>query len=126
MHATLSSSADRIGRARFSDWPLALKSIIGFWFVYALTVAARALMGTDPLTVLFNKFIVISIGILLTGLVYVVISFFAEGGSIKKKAIVAGLASVVASWGMAGAFIGIEDLMREPRRSSATSRAKAS
>jgi len=115
MHATLSSSADRIGRARFSDWPLALKSILGFWFVYALTVAARALMGTDPLTVLFNKLIVISIGILLTGLIYVLIAVFADNAGIKKKAIVAGLASVIASWGMAAAFIGIEDLMREPK-----------
>ena len=55
----LSRSADRIERTRFSDWPLALKSILGFWFVYALTVAARALMGTDPLTTLLNKLIVI-------------------------------------------------------------------
>jgi two-component system LytT family sensor kinase len=25
-------------RTRFSDWPLALKSILGFWCFYALTV----------------------------------------------------------------------------------------
>jgi two-component system LytT family sensor kinase len=115
MLAIHSTSADDIERGRFSDWPLALKSILGFWFVYALTVAARALMGTDALTVLFNKLIVIGIGILLTALIYLAIAVFAEGGSIKKKAIVAGLASVVASWGMAGAFISIEDLMREPK-----------
>ena len=27
-------------RTRFSDWPLAVKSILGFWFFYALTVVA--------------------------------------------------------------------------------------
>ena len=38
--------------ARFGDWPLALKSILGFWLFYALTVVARAFLGTDPLTML--------------------------------------------------------------------------
>jgi len=28
-------------KTRFSDWPLALKSILGFWLFYALTVVAR-------------------------------------------------------------------------------------
>jgi two-component system, LytTR family, sensor kinase len=115
MHALTISSADRIERGRFSDWPLALKSILGFWFVYALTVAARALMGTDPVTILFNKLISISIGIVLTGLIYVAITTLAAEASIRRKAIVAGLASFVASWGMAGSFIAIEDLMREPK-----------
>ena len=69
MLAISTHSADRIDRCRFSDWPLALKSILGFWFVYALTVAARALMGTDPITILLNKLLFISIGIVLTGLI---------------------------------------------------------
>ena len=115
MHALTISPADRIERGRFSDWPLALKSILGFWFVYALTVAARALMGTDPVTILFNKLISISIGIALTGLIYVAIASLAGNSGIRKKAIVAGIASFVASWGMAGSFIAIEDLMREPK-----------
>ncbi len=50
MHAPLSSSADRLARGRFSDWPLALKSILGFWFFYALTIVARAFLGSDPMT----------------------------------------------------------------------------
>ena len=36
-------------RTRFSDWPLAVKSILGFWFFYALTVVARAFLGHRPL-----------------------------------------------------------------------------
>ena len=115
MHTLAISPADRVERGRFSDWPLALKSILGFWFVYALTVAARALMGTDPVTILFNKLISISIGIILTGLIYAAIASLAGSAGIRKKAIVAGLASFVASWGMAGSFIAIEDVMREPK-----------
>jgi len=115
MLATSPYSTDRIERSRFSDWPLAIKSILGFWFVYALTVAARALMGTDPLTTLLNKLIVISIGIVLTGLVYVALANFAPGASTRRKVVVAALASFVASWGMAGSFIAIEDMMREPK-----------
>ena len=30
-------------RTRFADWPFAVKSILGFWFFYALTVVARLL-----------------------------------------------------------------------------------
>ncbi|QNP42964.1 histidine kinase [Sphingomonas daechungensis] len=115
MQAFSPSPADDIEQGRFSDWPLALKSILGFWFVYALTVAARALMGTDAFTVLFNKLIIIGIGILLTGLIYVLIATFAGTSNIRRKAIVAGIASALASIGMAGAFIAIEDLMREPK-----------
>ena len=44
-------------RTRFSDWPLAVKSILGFWFFYALTVVARAFLGTDPWTTLENKLV---------------------------------------------------------------------
>ena len=42
-------------RSRFDDWPLALKSILAFWLFYSVTVAARALLGSDPLTVVQNK-----------------------------------------------------------------------
>ena len=61
-------------RTRFSDWPLAVKSILGFWFFYALTVVARAFLGTDPWTTLENKLVVIGIGIVLTGLIYLAIA----------------------------------------------------
>ena len=37
---------------RFGDWPFALKSILGFWLFYALTVVARAFLGSDPWTTL--------------------------------------------------------------------------
>jgi two-component system, LytTR family, sensor kinase len=100
---------------RFVDWPLALKSILGFWLVYALTVAARALLGSDPGTVLQNKLIIIGVGIVITGLVYLAIAGFGRGGGIRRKAIIAGLASVVAASGMAAVLVGTEDRMRESK-----------
>jgi hypothetical protein len=111
----MTRTADRLAPGRFSDWPLALKSILGFWLFYALTVAVRAFMGADALTMLVNKLIVVLIGVALTGLVYAAIATFAARASIRKKAIVAALASFAASCAMAGAFLIIEDMMREPK-----------
>src|SRR3954447_15787521 len=74
-------------RTRFSDWPLALKSILGFWLFYALTVVARAFLGSDPLTTLLNKLIVIGLGIILTGLIYLAIAGFGAHGGMRRRAI---------------------------------------
>jgi two-component system LytT family sensor kinase len=102
-------------RTRFGDWPLALKSILGFWLFYALTIVARAYLGTDPLTMLINKMLIVLIGVVLTGCVYLVVAGLTPGASIRKKAIVAALVSFVASWGMAGSFFVTENIMREPK-----------
>jgi two-component sensor histidine kinase len=102
-------------RTRFSDWPLAIKSILGFWLFYALTVVARAFLGTDPWTVLENKLVVVGVGIALTSLIYVAITLFAAGAPIRRKTIVAGIGSVVASITMAFVLITIEDMFRESR-----------
>ena len=101
---------------RFADWPLALKSILGFWLVYAATVVARALLGSDLLATLQNKLFIIGIGVILTGLVYAVIaSFGGRESSNRRKAIVAGLASFVAACAMAGLLLLAEDKMRESK-----------
>ena len=101
---------------RFSDWPLALKSILGFWLAYALTVVARAALGADPLAMVQNKLITIGLGILLTGLIYAAIALFGNGArNVKRKAIVAGIASVVAACTMAGLLLLAQDMMRESR-----------
>ena len=68
----------------FHDWPLAVKSILGFWLFYALTVAARAFLGADPWTLLSNKLIVIGIGIVLTGLIYLTIAALGYDASIRR------------------------------------------
>jgi two-component system LytT family sensor kinase len=115
MHAPLSSSADRLTRGRFSDWPLALKSILGFWFFYALTIVARAFLGSDPMTVLSNKLFTIAAGIVVTGLVYAAIVLLSGKGSVRRRAIVAALVSFAGGWAMAGVLIGAEGMMRESR-----------
>jgi hypothetical protein len=100
-------------RTRFSDWPFAVKSILGFWFFYALTVVIRAFLGTDPWTVLENKLVTIGIGIVVTVLIYVSIASLHESVSIRKKAIVAAIASAAASLVMGGTLIVIEDMLHE-------------
>ncbi len=101
---------------RFADWRLALKSILAFWLIYALTLVARAFLGSDPMTVLQNRLPSIAAGIVLTGLIYLAIARFAgPEGSNRRKALVAALASFVAGWGMAGLLIATEDRMRESR-----------
>ena len=100
-------------RTRFADWPFALKSIIGFWCFYALTVVVRAFLGSDPWTTLQNKLSVIAIGVLITGLIYAAIS--TVGAGIRRKAIVAGLSSVVGSLAMGATLVTIEDWMHESK-----------
>ena len=101
---------------RFADWRLAVKTIIGFWLIYALTVVARALLGSDPIATLQNKLVIITIGVVLTGLVYAAIALFGgRHSSNRRKAIVAGLASFIAAWAMSGLLLLAEDKMRESR-----------
>ncbi|MBA3526861.1 MAG: histidine kinase [Sphingomonas sp.] len=101
--------------ARFADWPLAAKSIGGFWAVYTLTVVARAMLGDDPGTVLQNKLVTISVGVVLTGLVYVAVALIGSGRGIRNRALIAGGASFVAACGMAAILILLQDRMRESR-----------
>ena len=102
-------------RTRFSDWPLALKSILGFWLFYAATVVARAFLGSDPLTTLVNKLSVIGIGIAVTGLIYLVIAAFGFGQTIRRKAIMAAVASLLGAVAMGGTIVLIDDYMRESK-----------
>jgi len=102
-------------KTRFGDWPLALKSILGFWLFYALTVVARAFLGTDPLTVLTNKLSVIGIGIVVTVLIYLAIAAFGAGHRIGRKAVIAAAASLIGAVAMGGTLILIEDMMRESK-----------
>ncbi|MFL6758655.1 sensor histidine kinase [Sphingomonas sp.] len=102
-------------RTQFADWPFALKSIVGFWCFYALTVVIRAFLGSDPWTTLQNKLIVVGIGVLITGLIYAAISIFANRSSIRRKAIIAGVSSAIASVVMGGTLVMIEDMMHESK-----------
>ena len=102
-------------RGRFSDWPLAVKSILGFWLFYALTVVARAFLGSDPWTTLQNKLIIIGLGILLTGLIYLAIASFGAGANVRRKVIIAGVSSLIAASILSIGLVLSEDLFRESK-----------
>ena len=96
-------------RSRFSDWPFALKSILGFWLFYAATVVARAFLGSDPWTTLQNKLIIIGVGIAFTCLIYIAIATLGARGSIRWKTALAAVASLFAAVGMGRTMMFIED-----------------
>ena len=102
-------------RTRFSDWPFAVKSILGFWFFYALTVIVRAFLGTDPLTTLEDKLFVIGIGIIITGLIYLSITIFGQDSNIRRRAVIAAVSSAVAALVMGGALVLTEDLLPQSK-----------
>ena len=82
---------------RFADWRLAMKSILAFWLVYGATIVARAFLGTDPMTALRNRAIIVVAGVVLTVAVYLAINLFARQSNIRRKAVVAALASLAAA-----------------------------
>src|SRR5689334_20788029 len=84
-------------RTRFDDWPLAVKSILGFWLFYALTVVARAFLGSDPWTVISNRSFTVGCGIALTFGIYLAINSLAPAVNLRRKAAVAGAATIVAA-----------------------------
>jgi Predicted signal transduction protein with a C-terminal ATPase domain len=102
-------------QTRFNDWPLAVKSILGFWLFYAITLLARAFLGTDPWATLENKLVLLAIGIMLTGLIYLAIATIGGGASIRRKAVIAGIGSAVSSIVMAGSLILTQDMFRESK-----------
>jgi two-component system LytT family sensor kinase len=90
-------SASHNENGRFADWRLAMKSILVFWLVYGATIVARAYLGTDPITALRNRAIIVVAGVVLTLAVYLAINLFARDSNIRRKAVVAVIASVVAA-----------------------------
>lgn len=101
-------------RNRFEDWPLAVKSILGFWFFYLLTVVARAFLGHDPLTVMENRSVTITAGVILTFAVYASIKLFAGNASLRRQALIAGISSFVAGAVLAGFLIAADRYQDKP------------
>lgn len=92
-------------RGGFADRPLAVKSVLGFWLFYALTVVLRAFLGRDARTVIENKALTIAVGIVLTFGIYVAIRLFAGRSNLRQRTTVAGLASVAAAMAMTAVLI---------------------
>ncbi len=101
-------------RTRFRDWPLAVKSIFGFWLFYLLTVIARAFLGNDPGTVIENRIVTIAAGIVLTFGIYAAIALAAGGSGLRRRAAIAGAASFVASGALSGFMIFEDKFLDKP------------
>jgi len=101
-------------RSRFSDWPLAVKSIIGFWVFYLLTVVARAFLGGDPRTVIEVRSVTIAIGVVLTFGIYGAIRLFAGAASLRRQAAVAGISSFVAAAALASFLLAADRFQDKP------------
>ena len=108
-------SGDYTEERRVADWRLALKSILGFWLVYAATVAARALLGDDPWTALHNKVPNIVAGIVLTLILYGLLNWFTSGASMYRKAIFAAVLSAIAAIGQATTTIFLEPYFKQSK-----------
>lgn len=96
-------------RTRFDDWRLAIKSIVGFWSFYALTVVLRALLAPNAIDAIRDKLANIGVGIVVTGLIYIVVAGIGGGANLRRKIVIAALASLVGAVAMAGTLSLFED-----------------
>jgi len=102
-------------RSRFSDWPLAVKSILGFWLFYYLTVVARALLTKDAGTILINRSYTLAIGILLTAGIYFAFAYFARSATLARRITIGLTASVIAAGAQAGLLIAGDRFLDKPQ-----------
>jgi two-component system LytT family sensor kinase len=93
---------------RFSDWRFAVKSILGFWLFYALTVVLRSLLATNALYAITDKLLNIGVGIVITGLIYVVIAATGPRANLRRKIAVAAAAALVGAVAMSGTLSMLE------------------
>lgn len=100
---------------RFANWRLAVKSILGFWLVYYLTVVARAFMSDDAATVLLNRSFTVVIGILLTLGIYAALTVFTARANLKRLIVVGLLASLIAAVAQAGFLIAADRFLEKPQ-----------
>ncbi len=91
-----------IVRPRFQDWRLAVKSIVGFWSFYALTVVLRATLAPNALNAISDKLMNIGVGVVVTGLIYAAIASAGGNASLRRKIVIAAFASLVGAVAMSG------------------------
>ncbi|MDQ3143513.1 MAG: histidine kinase [Pseudomonadota bacterium] len=86
-------------RAKFADWPLALRSIAGFWLFYLVTVLLRAMLGPaeEAVSAIGMRLLNALLGVALTLLIYVALALFARGATVKRMAIVAAISALPAA-----------------------------
>src|ERR1700752_35438 len=102
-------------RTRFSDWPLAVKSILGLWLVYYATVVARAFLMKDAWTILLNRSVTLIIGIVLTAGIYVVFALFARRANLRRRIVIGMIASFIAAMAQSGLLIAADRFLEKPQ-----------
>jgi len=101
--------------SRFSDWPVAVKSILGFWLFWYATVVARAMLSEDPGTVLINRSLTLLLGITLTTCIYVAFRYLAREVALTRRIWVGLLASVIAAACQSGTLISLDRFLEKPQ-----------
>jgi len=84
-------------RSRFADWPLALRSIGGFWLFYLATVLVRAFLGPEAASAMTFRIANAVVGIVLTVLIYAALALLARGASVRRMVTVAAIAALPCS-----------------------------
>ena len=96
-HVQLTPRGTADWRARLADWPLALRSITGFWLFYLATILLRALLGPEAASAMTFRVINAVVGVALTVVIYLALVLFARNGAVRRMAIVAAVAALPCS-----------------------------
>ena len=102
-----------MARTRYADWPFAVKSILGFWLFYGLTIVVRAFLTADPWTMVRNKLLYLGVGLVITIFMYLAIGAVGPNAPLRRKVSVAALSATVGALIMGGAIVALEDWMHE-------------
>ena len=82
---------------RFSDWRLAVQSIIGFWAFYLVTVLLRGLFSDEAAAAMSFRALNAGVGLVLTVLIYVAIRLIARDGTVRQMALTAAATALPAA-----------------------------
>lgn len=86
-------------QGRFSDFPLAVKSILGFWFFYFMTLMVRAVVIHHGINeMLLRRSAGIMVGVALTFLIYLALRFFADRANLTRMITIAAVAAIPAAF----------------------------
>ena len=95
MRAPISVAPER--SPLFGDRGIALRSILGFWAFYVATVLVRALLGPEGASAMSFRIASALIGLVMTGLIYLLLRFFARDSGIPRMATFAAVAALPAA-----------------------------
>ena len=97
----------------FGGLGFAIKTIVAFWLIYLTTVCVRAMLSGDFWGVVLNRAPTVASGIVLTFGIYLVIHSVREGAGIRRRAVIATIASITAAMLQGGAIIATSPLVND-------------